>query len=131
MAEYVTREELYNAWREAMDKGQLTTRLAKHLYNICHGYSFTPRFVKYSPREELISACMEKYCKIWMKPRNTSATEGGSLFSFFTLVAHRTFLHVLMTEQKERDRFIAMGLYPDQAALETPGFLEKYGDISE
>ena len=130
MTQYVTKEELLDAFLEAKEKGVLTQRLAKHLYNIAYGYSHTARFVKYSPKDELISAVMEKYCKVWHKATNTRE-EGGSLFSFYTLIAHRTFLHVLMTEQKERDRFIAMGLYPDQAALETPGFLEKYGDISE
>ena len=108
MAYYISKEELLESYNEAVQKDQYTNRLARNIMLIAVHYSQLPRFSSYSPKDELYSAVNEKMLKTWKRVKSTD-----NLFAYFTTVIHRTFLHVLHQEKIQRERFITLGLDPE------------------
>lgn len=109
---YVDPNDLKSAYEEALAKDELTNELAKMFYLIAVNYSKTRHFASYQPKEELHAVAMEKLVKVWKKIKQTD--NGRSIFAWVTTVCHRSFLHQMITEQAYRERFISMGISPDE-----------------
>ena len=132
MAFYLDPNELLESYQEALKQDVLTDRLAKNFMLICVGYAKTPKFIQYQPKDELYSAAWLKFTKSWNRIKEVQ--NGRSIFAFLTTMIHRTYLWHIIEEQKYHDRFINMGLQPDEAVAnmdEASEFIKKNGGMQE
>lgn len=111
MTNYVNPDELKSAYEECLQTGVLSNELAKMFYLIAVNYAKTRHFSSYQPKEELHAVAMEKLVKVWKKMKYVES--GRAVFAWITTICHRAFLHHMITEQAYRERFVSMGLSPD------------------
>lgn len=98
---YVLKEELLEAIAECKaDGNKLSNRLSKYLFLIAERYSYSPSFVHYTFREDMVSFALVNLVANWHK-FNPEVSDNP--FSFYTTAVFRSFLQYLADEKKQRD----------------------------
>ena len=97
---YINNAELLETVIADKKTGVLSDKLARYLMLLTERYSLTPKFARYSFREDMVSAAMVNLVNNWHK---FNADLYDNPFSFYTTAIHRSFLNYLLKEKDERD----------------------------
>lgn len=129
---YLNPDELLQEYRRAIELDKITPELAKMFLAICEGFARTPRYASYTPKDQLYSFACERFCIVWKRIKQVES--GRSIFAWLTTLISRSYLHTVMEESKYRERFISMGLSPDEAVSEmdkNSQFIRNNGGMSD
>lgn len=106
---YVDKEKLTKeliayteAVKEAEGSGEPKPRvpesIGKDVYNICHRFSYSPSFINYPFREDMVGDAIENCLKYL---HNFNPEISRNPLSYFTQFAYFTFLQVIKKEKKK------------------------------
>lgn len=121
---YVRNAELLPAVIAAKEKGVVTTELIKMIWMIADRYSRKSNFIRYSYRDDMVSAAVENLCKNALK---FDHEKYDNPFAFYTTAIHRSFLQFMADEKKHRN--LRDALLIDAGANPSFNFLQ--GEKSE
>lgn len=107
---YVNCEELKNAITEYYKSDDCSVFLCEALNKIAQGLSFSPSFINYSYKEEMIGDAIVKMFSA-LKRKKYDINSETSPFSYFTTIAFHAFINRIKKEKKHHDAITA---YRDQ-----------------
>lgn len=97
---YVTNATLLPAVLEAKALGKVTDSLIKKIQLIAERYSRKSNFIRYTFREDMVSAAVMNLCNNALK---FNPEKSSNPFSFYTTAIHNSFLQYMADEKKHRN----------------------------
>ena len=95
---YVTNAELLPIVIRDKAAGKMSNELAVMLNKIAYRFSLSPSYIRYSYREDMVSAAMLNLVNKWHK---FDETVSNNPFSFYTTAVYHSFLQFLSDEKDE------------------------------
>lgn len=121
---YVRNADLLPAVIEAKKLGYVTQKLSRMFFLIAERYSRKYNFIKYSFRDDMVSAAVTNLCHNALK---FDSEKYNNPFSYYTTAIHNSFIQYINDEKKHRDLRDALLLQ----AGSNPSFAYGEGDSSE
>lgn len=97
---YVDNDDLLATVIADKKTGVCSDKLARYLLLIAERYSYSPSFVHYSYREDMVQLAALNLSKNWHK---FDETRFSNPFAFYTTAVYRSFLNFLEVEKEERN----------------------------
>ena len=99
---YVSPKEYLQALRDYYETDDLVDKLAEDTYKIAVGLSYSPNFINYSYKDEMIGdAVVKMIAAVKNKKFNLESTSNP--FSYFTTIAYHAFINRIKKEKKYRE----------------------------
>ena len=97
------RKAFYDAQNADEPRPQINNRLAKMIMDICHHYSFSPNFINYPYREEMVGDAIENVIKYVHNFDREKAVnpDKPQPFAYITRIAWGAFVRRIKREKKE------------------------------
>jgi len=107
---YVSPKEFLQLLKDYYESDNLVDELAESTYKIAVGLSYSPNFINYSYKDEMIGdAIVKMIAAVKNKKFNLESTSNP--FSYFTTIAYHAFINRIKKEKKYRETINA---YQDQ-----------------
>ena len=107
---YVSPKEFLQLLKDYYETDDLVDELAESTYKIAVGLSYSPNFINYSYKDEMIGdAIVKMIAAVKNKKFNLESTSNP--FSYFTTIAYHAFINRIKKEKKYRETINA---YQDQ-----------------
>ena len=101
-AYYVSPKEFLGRLTEYYKTDNLEDELAESVYKIAVGLSYSPNFINYSYKDEMIGdAVVKMIAAVKNKKFNLESTSNP--FSYFTTIAYHAFINRIKKEKKYRE----------------------------
>ena len=101
-AYYVSPKEILGRLTEYYKTDNLEDELAESVYKIAVGLSYSPNFINYSYKDEMIGdAVVKMIAAVKNKKFNLESTSNP--FSYFTTIAYHAFINRIKKEKKYRE----------------------------
>ena len=101
-AYYVSPKEFLGRLTEYYKTDDLEDELAESVYKIAVGLSYSPNFINYSYKDEMIGdAVVKMIAAVKNKKFNLESTSNP--FSYFTTIAYHAFINRIKKEKKYRE----------------------------
>jgi hypothetical protein len=107
---YVNCDDLKKAIEDYYKTDDCTVFLCESINKIAQGLSFSPSFINYSYKEEMIGDAIVKMFSA-LKRKKYDVNSETSPFSYFTTIAFHAFINRIKKEKKHHD---AVTAYRDQ-----------------
>lgn len=99
---YVSRAEFEAELQEYYNTDVMTDELCKKLQKIATGLSFSPSFINYSYREDMVGdAIIKMYTAL--RDKKFKFENESSPFSYFTTIAYNEFVSRIKREKRHHD----------------------------
>lgn len=103
---YVSPKEFLQLLRDYYESDNLVDELAESTYKIAVGLSYSPNFINYSYKDEMIGdAIVKMIAAVKNKKFNLESTSNP--FSYFTTIAYHAFINRIKKEKKYRETITA------------------------
>ncbi len=116
---YVNPKQFLQMLTEYYESDDLIDELAESVYKIAVGLSYSPNFINYSYKDEMIGdAVVKMVAAVKNKKFNLESTSNP--FSYFTTIAYHAFINRIKKEKKYRETIndYQEQIYGDMAASE-------------
>tara|TARA_R100000908_G_scaffold64504_2_gene48676 strand:+ start:26 stop:460 length:435 start_codon:yes stop_codon:yes gene_type:complete len=101
-AYYVSPKEFLQALKDYYQTDDFVDSLAESVYKIAVGLSYSPNFINYSYKDEMIGdAVVKMIAAVKNKKFNLESTSNP--FSYFTTIAYHAFINRIKKEKKYRE----------------------------
>ncbi len=99
---YVNPKQFLQMLTEYYESDDLIDELAESVYKIAVGLSYSPNFINYSYKDEMIGdAVVKMVAAVKNKKFNLESTSNP--FSYFTTIAYHAFINRIKKEKKYRE----------------------------
>ena len=98
---YVNPKEFLQRLTEYYTTDDLVDELATSVYKIAVGLSYSPNFINYSYKDEMIGDAVVKMVAA-VKNKKFNLDSGSNPFSYFTTIAFHAFINRIKKEKKYR-----------------------------
>jgi len=99
---YVNPKEFLQLLTEYYTSDDLIDELATSVYKIAVGLSYSPNFINYSYKDEMIGDAVVKMVAA-VKNKKFNLDSGSNPFSYFTTIAYHAFINRIKKEKKYRE----------------------------
>jgi len=99
---YVNPKEFLRLLKEYYTSDDLVDDLATSVYKIAVGLSFSPNFINYSYKDEMIGDAVVKMIAA-VKNKKFRIDSPSNPFSYFTTIAYHAFINRIKKEKKYRE----------------------------
>ena len=99
---YVNPKEFLQLLKEYYTSDDLVDDLATSVYKIAVGLSFSPNFINYSYKDEMIGDAVVKMIAA-VKNKKFRIDSPSNPFSYFTTIAYHAFINRIKKEKKYRE----------------------------
>tara|TARA_Y100000310_G_scaffold287274_1_gene312049 strand:- start:134 stop:580 length:447 start_codon:yes stop_codon:yes gene_type:complete len=99
---YVNPKEFLGQLTEFYDSDDLKDELATSVYKIAVGLSYSPNFINYSYKDEMIGDAVVKMVAA-VKNKKFKIDSPSNPFSYFTTIAFHAFINRIKKEKKYRE----------------------------
>ena len=103
---YVNAEELKQAIAKFYESDDCTDYLCESINKIAQGLSFSPSFINYSYKDEMVGDAVVKMFSA-LKRKKFDITSATSPFSYFTTIAFHAFINRIKKEKKHHEAVTA------------------------
>jgi len=101
-AHYVSPKRFLQLLKEYYESDDFVDELAESTYKIAVGLSYSPNFINYSYKDEMIGdAVVKMIAAVKNKKFNLESTSNP--FSYFTTIAYHAFINRIKKEKKYRE----------------------------
>ena len=101
-AYYVNPKQFLQLLKDYYESDDLIDELAESVYKIAVGLSYSPNFINYSYKDEMIGdAVVKMVAAVKNKKFNLESTSNP--FSYFTTIAYHAFINRIKKEKKYRE----------------------------
>ena len=104
-AYYVSPKEFLGRLTEYYKTDDLEDELAESVYKIAVGLSYSPNFINYSYKDEMIGDAVVKMIAA-VKNKKFNLDSPSNPFSYFTTIAYHAFINRIKKEKKYRETII-------------------------
>ena len=101
-AYYVSPKEFLSRLTEYYETDDLVDELAQSVYKIAVGLSYSPNFINYSYKDEMIGDAVVKMIAA-VKNKKFNLESSSNPFSYFTTIAYHAFINRIKKEKKYRE----------------------------
>ena len=101
-AYYVSPKEFLGRLTEYYKTDNLEDELAESVYKIAVGLSYSPNFINYSYKDEMIGDAVVKMIAA-VKNKKFNLDSPSNPFSYFTTIAYHAFINRIKKEKKYRE----------------------------
>ena len=101
-AYYVSPKEFLGRLAEYYETDDLVDELAESVYKIAVGLSYSPNFINYSYKDEMIGDAVVKMVAA-VKNKKFNLESSSNPFSYFTTIAYHAFINRIKKEKKYRE----------------------------
>jgi len=101
-AYYVNPKEFLQMLKDYYGSDDFIDELAESTYKIAVGLSYSPNFINYSYKDEMIGDAVVKMIAA-VKNKKFNLDSGSNPFSYFTTIAYHAFINRIKKEKKYRD----------------------------
>jgi DNA-directed RNA polymerase specialized sigma24 family protein len=99
---YVNPKEFLSQLTEFYESDDLKDELATSVYKIAVGLSYSPNFINYSYKDDMIGDAVVKMVAA-VNNKKFNLDSGSNPFSYFTTIAFHAFINRIKKEKKYRD----------------------------
>ena len=99
---YVSPKEFLGLLTEYYSTDDLVDELATSVYKIAVGLSYSPNFINYSYKDEMIGDAVVKMVAA-VKNKKFNLDSPSNPFSYFTTIAYHAFINRIKKEKKYRE----------------------------
>jgi DNA-directed RNA polymerase specialized sigma24 family protein len=99
---YVSRAEFEDELKEFYETDIMSDELCLKIQKIAKGLSYSPSFINYSYREDMISDAIIKMY-VALRDKKFMFSEGSSPFSYFTAIAFNEFVSRIKKEKRQHE----------------------------
>ena len=103
---YVSPKEFLQLLRDYYESDNLVDELAESTYKIAVGLSYSPNFINYSYKDEMIGDAIVKMIAA-EKNKKFNLESTSNPFSYFTTIAYHAFINRIKKEKKYRETITA------------------------
>ena len=101
-AYYVSPKEFLQRLKDYYETDDLIDELAESVYKIAVGLSYSPNFINYSYKDEMIGDAVVKMVAA-VKNKKFRIDSPSNPFSYFTTIAYHAFINRIKKEKKYRE----------------------------
>jgi DNA-directed RNA polymerase specialized sigma24 family protein len=99
---YIDPNEFKESLRKYYDTDNLTDDLAENIKKIAYGLSYSPNFIRYSYKDDMIGdALIKMYAALKFKKFNFD--NNSSPFAYFTTIAFHAFINRIKKEKRQHE----------------------------
>ena len=99
---YVSPKEFLQNLKDYYETDNLIDELAESVYKIAVGLSYSPNFINYSYKDEMIGDAVVKMIAA-VKNKKFKIDSPSNPFSYFTTIAYHAFINRIKKEKKYRE----------------------------